>query len=96
MTKPYVDPYLLLELANCHGGDVDYIRQCLREIKTVDTLARGVKFQIFSPKHIAMSDYSWYATYEKLFIEEPKWSSLIAEASVHCDVWIDILLSVIV
>ncbi len=84
MTKTYN----IIEIANVHGGDFNYLKNLIQEFKDTDGID-GVKFQPFKYDQIALPDFSWYDMYIKLFFDEQKWKEIITESAKSFDVWID-------
>lgn len=82
-------PYLLCEVANSHGGDAAIVRSLISEFGALSYSKKGIKFQVFQADTIALSDFPWYAVYEELSFDEDTWSTLIRDAAVHGDVWVD-------
>jgi len=83
-------PYLVVELANAHGGDRETLESTISEFSKINYPKKGIKFQIFKPDRIALPDFSWFSVYEELFLSEKGWEDLIVLANAHGDVWIDI------
>lgn len=81
--------YNILEIANTHGGDFNYVLSLLEEFKKFDKNT-GIKFQPFKYNEIALPDFSWYHVYEKLYFTPNQWTDIIVQASKHKDVWIDV------
>ncbi len=81
--------YNILEIANTHGGDFDYVISLLEEFKEFDEKT-GIKFQPFKYDKIALADFSWYSVYEKLYFTQEQWKEIIVQADKHKDVWIDV------
>ena len=84
------EPYLIIELANAHGGSAQLIRSTISQFSAIDYRRKGIKFQIFAPETIALPDYEWFAVYEALYFSQEVWKTLIIEASACGDVWIDV------
>ena len=81
--------YNIIEVANVHGGSVQYIKELLNEFR--EFIGNfGIKFQPFKYNEIALEDYGWYQDYQKLFISEDDWSLLIKEAKKTKDIWLDL------
>lgn len=81
--------YNILEVANCHGGSLDYIRQLLRDFERIENV--GMKFQPFKYDLIASQDYSYFPVYKKLFFEKHEWNSIFDLAeSTHKEIWLDL------
>lgn len=81
--------YNILEVANCHGGSLDYIRQLLRDFERIENV--GMKFQPFKYDLIASEDYSYFPVYKKLFFEKHEWNSIFDLAeSTHKEIWLDL------
>ena len=81
--------YNILEVANTHGGNFDYMISLIEEFKEFDQNT-GIKFQPFKYDEIALPDFSWYHVYEDLFFSTKQWEKIISNASNHKDIWIDV------
>ena len=82
--------YYILEVANTHGGDLNYLNSLLDEFSDLNAPKMGIKFQAFKYDQIATEDYEWYETYEKLYFSSNEWKGIINKASQTKDVWLDI------
>jgi len=83
--------YNILEVANTHGGDIQYIYELLKEFREFDKKSGvGIKFQPFKYDESALSDFSYYDIYKELFITKDDWSNIINEAFKTKDIWIDL------
>jgi N,N'-diacetyllegionaminate synthase len=72
-------PYIILEIANTHAGDKNYVFKLLEEYSSYKE-NYGIKFQPFKYDEIAREDYEWYPVYQTLFFDEPTWKSIIDKA----------------
>jgi len=81
--------YNLIEVANVHGGSINYLKALLEEFDTFKG-GFGIKFQVFKYDEIACEDYIWYTDYLKLFIREKDWNEIITIAGRSKHVWIDV------
>ena len=82
-------PYIILELANTHGGDKTYMHSL------IDTFATyqgnyGMKFQPLSPDTLATPDFQWYPVYQTLYFNPQEWHEIIQLAKQTKDIWIDL------
>jgi spore coat polysaccharide biosynthesis protein SpsF (cytidylyltransferase family)/sialic acid synthase SpsE len=82
-------PYIILELANTHGGDKTYMHYL------IDTFAAyqgnyGMKFQPLSPDTLATPDFQWYPVYQTLYFTPQEWHEIIQLAKQTKEVWIDL------
>lgn len=82
--------YNILEVANAHGGNFDYLISLIDEFKIFNKKF-GIKFQPFKYNEIALPDYKWYPVYEELYFSPEQWKKIIFLASKHKDIWIDVL-----
>jgi len=83
--------YNILEVANTHGGDIDYLLSLIEEFKEFDkSESFGMKFQPFKYDKIATKDFEWYSVYQELFFNENEWKLILFEANKTKDVWIDL------
>lgn len=81
--------YNIIEVANTHGGDVDYINAIIEEYSHFSN-GFGIKFQPFKYDKIATKDFEWYNVYREIFITEHDWEMIINKAFGTKDVWLDI------
>lgn len=84
-----METYNIIEIANVHGGDINYLKSLLREFEPLRGNF-GVKFQPFKYDEIALENYSWYKIFKKLFLPPKSWGKIIALAHKTKDVWIDV------
>lgn len=80
-------PYFILEVANTHNGNLDYVHNLIDEFKHFKEV--GMKFQPFKYDCLAEQDYKGFELYKKLFFECNEWASIISLASETKDVWLD-------
>ena len=59
---PTNKPYFIIELANTHGGDFDYLLELIDAFK-IYRKGFGMKFQVLHPDRIATEDFSYYNLY---------------------------------
>ncbi|MBP2201427.1 N,N'-diacetyllegionaminate synthase [Methanococcus voltae] len=86
-----LEPHLILELANAHGGNVGYINNIIEQFSKIDYNNKGIKFQPFKYDKIALKDFSWYEVYEKLYIAPQEWADIIKLSKKSSfNVWLDI------
>lgn len=81
-------PYQILEVANCHGGNIDYLLSLIEEFSFIK--GAGMKFQPLHPDKIATKDYEWYSVYEQLYFDFSQWKYIIENASKTKDIWLDL------
>ncbi|MEO9256912.1 MAG: N-acetylneuraminate synthase family protein [Crocinitomicaceae bacterium] len=81
--------YNIIEVANTHGGDFEYLKRLINEFTDLKG-GYGVKFQPLAAHTIATSDYEWYGVYEELRFSESQWKEIIDLTRQSKDVWIDI------
>ncbi len=82
-------PYIIIEAANTHGGNIDYLHRLIDEF-SVYTTGYGMKFQPLQQDEIATPDFQWYSVYQKLFFDPAQWKDIIQKTKKHKDVWLDI------
>lgn len=82
-------PYIILELANTHGGDFKYLTELIRQYSSYRENF-GIKFQPLSPDTLATPDFEWYSVYQTLYFTPEQWRESLLEASKTKDIWIDI------
>lgn len=78
----------IIEVANCHGGEKDYLFSLIEEFESYN--GHGMKFQPLHPDRIATSDFEWYPVYKKLFFDHQEWSEIIAKAAKTKEIWLDL------
>jgi len=83
-------PYLICEIANVHGGDINHLYRVVDAFKGASYGKKGIKFQVFDPDKIALSDFSWYPVYKELYFTQVEWRNIIRHANDGGDVWIDL------
>ena len=83
-------PLLVYETANVHGGDPDSL------IALVDTLGKqtyarqAIKFHPISAETLALPDFSYFGTYQKLEIPAARWAEIILRArNAIGSVWLE-------
>lgn len=81
--------YNIIEVANTHGGDEQYVIDLITEFKEL-TENFGMKFQPLKPDAIAIPDYEFYSVYEEFFFDEEQWALFIRLASATKEVWLDL------
>ena len=82
-------PYILIELANTHGGDFTYLTELIRQYSAYRENF-GIKFQPLSPDTLATPDFEWYSVYQTLYFTPEQWRETLLESSKTKDIWIDI------
>jgi N,N'-diacetyllegionaminate synthase len=82
-------PYIIIEAANTHGGDYDYLMQWI-ESYSIYGAGFGLKFQPLHPDKIATSDYPHYKLYQQLHFDNKTWKRVVKKAVETQDVWFDI------
>lgn len=84
-----MNTYNLLEVANVHEGNFDYLIELIKEFSDVSE-AQGFKVQVLKADKIALPDYSYYGIYKELTFSEEQWKEIIDEIvkTKHC--WIDV------
>lgn len=88
--KNFFPPYLIIEIANSHDGKKKKLEKLLKNFSNINYSNKGIKFQVFSPEKISLSDYKWFKVYKELFFEEGYWNSVIKKTSFFGDVWLDL------
>ena len=82
-------PYIILELANTHGGDKSYMHSLIDAFATYQG-NYGMKFQPLSPDTLATPDFQWYPVYQTLYFNPQEWHEIIQLAKQTKEVWIDL------
>ena len=83
------NPYILIETANTHGGNFDYLVNLVNSFQEYKGNF-GIKFQAFHYDGIALPDFSAYEIYKTLHFSKEQWCKIILESSKTKDVWLDI------
>lgn len=78
----------ILEMANTHGGNLDYILSTLKEFE--DFKDYDIKFQPFKYDYIALPDYDYYDVYKSLYFNNNTWNHIFKETYKSKNIWIDI------
>lgn len=81
-------PYQILEVANCHGGNLDYLLSLIGEFSSYK--GYGMKFQPLHPDRIATKDFAWYPVYEELLFSKEEWNTILNRAAETKDIWLDL------
>lgn len=87
---PRTLPYLLIELANSHGGDLRVLEDTIARYAAIPYAQKGLKFQAFAPDMIALPDFSHHELYRRLAFDLDTWTRLVGLAQERGDVWLDI------
>ena len=83
--------YNIIEVANTHGGDINYVLALLEEFKEFKKEdGFGIKFQPFKYNLIALEDFEWYEVYKELYFDKNEWSKIFNIAYFTKDIWIDV------
>ncbi|MEO7487477.1 MAG: N-acetylneuraminate synthase family protein [Ferruginibacter sp.] len=80
-------PYQILEVANTHGGSLDYLLSLIEEFEEYKGF--GIKFQPLHPDKIATPDYAWYNVYHELLFSPLQWTDIISRAAETKEIWLD-------
>jgi spore coat polysaccharide biosynthesis protein SpsF (cytidylyltransferase family)/sialic acid synthase SpsE len=81
-------PYQIIEIANCHGGNLHYVLSLIEEFAWLE--GAGIKFQPLHPDKIATPDFEWYPVYQQLHFSEDEWQIIIDSAAQTKEIWIDL------
>lgn len=81
-------PYQILEVANTHGGNLEYLLSLIDEFTEYKDY--GIKFQPLHPDGIATVDYAWYNVYQELLFTSEQWKTIIGKASQTKEIWLDL------
>lgn len=81
--------YTIIEVANTHGGDFNYIKELISEFSEFKN-DFGIKFQPLHPDKLATKDFEWYPVYQQLLFDSLEWSTIINLASETKHIWLDI------
>ena len=82
-------PYILIELANTHGGELTYLHDLIRAFDSYQG-SFGMKFQPLSPETLATPDFEWYKVYQELYFTPNQWKETLELAKETKDIWLDL------
>ncbi|CAD7973535.1 unnamed protein product [Amoebophrya sp. A120] len=83
-------PYSIIEVANSHGGDYEYMMQLLGEFKDFGP-GYGIKFQPLHHTTLATPDFPSYPVYESFVFSFQQWGTIFDEVRrTRKDIWLDI------
>ena len=89
MTYQESNIYNIIEVANTHGGSLEYVLSLIDEFSNISEDRIGIKFQPFSADGIAHKDYDLYKLYQELEFSNDDWEKMISRAVKYFDVWLD-------
>lgn len=80
---------VIIEVANTHGGDINYM------LELVDTFSKyddgyAIKFQPLKADALATNDFEWFPVYEQLCFNHQEWKTIIQKAKETKLVWLDL------
>tara|TARA_B110000093_G_scaffold32773_1_gene33532 strand:+ start:7050 stop:8828 length:1779 start_codon:yes stop_codon:yes gene_type:complete len=78
----------IIEVANCHGGDFDYLISLIDEFSHLKDF--NIKFQPLHPDKIATPEYIGHELYKKLFFNNDEWNEIILKSSTTKKIWLDL------
>jgi spore coat polysaccharide biosynthesis protein SpsF (cytidylyltransferase family)/sialic acid synthase SpsE len=81
-------PYQILEIANSHGGNMDYLLSLIDEF--AEYKGYGMKFQPLHPDRIATPDFSWYPVYHELLFSLDEWAVILNKVAETKEIWLDL------
>ena len=81
--------YQILEIANCHGGDISYLMELIHEYEDLKG-DFGMKFQVFKWDEMAMPDYVKFEEFSHFYFTPEQWNEIFNEASKSKDIWLDL------
>ncbi len=73
-------PLLVYETANVHGGDPDSLVALIDLLGPQTYANQAIKFHPISAETLALPDFSYFGTYQKLEISAARWAKIIAHA----------------
>lgn len=80
---------VIAEIANAHQGDIGILHSLVKA--AAGSGADAVKFQWFKYDRLATEDYSFYKSYQEMFITESEWEKTLCLArSLGLEIWVDI------
>ncbi|MGK0137624.1 MAG: N,N'-diacetyllegionaminate synthase [Algoriphagus sp.] len=78
----------IIEVANTHGGDKQYLLSLIREYEKFKD--HSIKFQPLHPDQLATPDFEWYPVYQELVFSHSDWYEIITAAGKTKKVWLDL------
>lgn len=80
---------VIIEVANTHGGDLNYM---LELVDTFSSYQKGyaIKFQPLRADTLATPDFEWFPVYEQLSFDHQQWQTIITKAKATKMVWLDL------
>lgn len=81
--------YIIIEIANTHGGDVEYVHELISTFSGFNS-GYGMKFQPLHPDKLATKDFEWHSVYQQLFFHPHQWRTILQAANQTKDIWLDI------
>lgn len=73
-------PLLVYETANVHGGDPDSLVALVDALGKQTYARQAIKFHPISAETLALPDFSYFGTYQKLEIPAARWAEIIDRA----------------
>lgn len=80
--------YIIIELANTHGGSFEYITELIEQFGHFQNY--GMKFQPLHPDKLSTPDFAGYPIYQELLFQPEQWAKIIKKAGETKQIWLDI------
>ncbi|MBS1495137.1 MAG: N-acetylneuraminate synthase family protein [Bacteroidetes bacterium] len=80
--------YNILEVANSHGGNFDYLLSLIEEFS--EYKGYGMKFQPLHPDMLSTEDYEGYPIYKELMFTPEQWEKILSKANETKEIWLDL------
>ncbi len=80
--------YNILEVANTHGGNINYVYSLIDEFQEFN--GYGMKFQPLHPDQLSTVDYEGYPIYKELLFTPEQWHEILSKASSTKEIWLDL------
>ncbi|WP_010228327.1 cytidylyltransferase domain-containing protein [Gillisia marina] len=80
---------VIIEIANTHGGDLDYMLELVDSFSKFDN-DFAMKFQPLLAETLATKEFEWYPVYEKLAFSPNEWQLIFQKAKSTKLVWLDL------
>lgn len=91
MKKNYSLPEIIIEIANSHDGNENKILETIEAVGNLDYSSKSLKFQVFSPKTLALEDFEWFEVYKEITFDINFWTHALKLAQEKIgNIWIDI------
>lgn len=88
MNTAHSKNYIIIELANTHGGDFQYITELIGQFEQFTNY--GMKFQPLHPDKLSTPDFAGYPIYQELLFSSEQWKQILHQAGKTKQIWLDV------